>query len=371
MNDPQFTGANGQKLRILLLGGSGTVGATLARNLRAQAGLQLVLAGRNRKSLERVASEVGPAVETRPVNLDEPGGLARMLDGLPGLKLIVNTSGRYREHGMQVAGAAVERGIDMIDIADEPVYLEQVLPLQARAQATGATIVIGSGTAPQASGAMLRLAMRRRTPPLKLAVAACFGVNRVGANAVLTAGEAVGGWLSISSAPPVWRPGPWVDFDPPFGRMLVRNYPLPETVFLPKLSGVETWFAGACLGSNFLNGLVAFGVRVGLAPWLPKSFLASPLCRMFAGAETRSAASGVGKLGIALHVTATDRDGAAVEYLYHRDMTDLTAYALYLTVVAWSQKSVGSPGVHLAHEVVDPDLFLTSLETAGGKRWSK
>jgi len=348
--------------RVLLLGASGCVGGTLYGQLRSRDDIDIVLAGRRVRLLQRRAAATKSCIAVRGVNLDRRGSLDNALADDP--SLIVNCSGRFREHGMQVAHAAAERGIDLIDIADEPVYLREVAQLDSTAKRTGSRLVIGSGAAPQTTGAMVRLAVLQLTLPLKVTVAVCFGANRIGPNAARTATEAVGGWLSIPGAPKPWTKGPIVDFGHPFGRLRVRHYPLPETFVLPRFEGVTAWVAGATNGSPSLNILSTILKTLFLTRQPHSSILIEGWVRLAAAFETMAATTGIAKKGIAFYVEVVGQNGTIISRLYHRDMTSLTVDALQTTLEQVIRRD-SEPGVHLAHDFIEPQPFLEHLKTTG------
>jgi len=129
--------------------------------------------------------------------------------------------------------------------------LQEVLSLEALAQANECSLVIGSGTAPQTTGALLKSLIGRMRPGVEVKIGICFGINKVGLNAVRTATEAVGGLIALESMKNIWKKGALVDFQKPFSRSWVLHYPLPETVYLPEIEGINKWFAGVCLSSFF------------------------------------------------------------------------------------------------------------------------
>ncbi|HME90873.1 MAG TPA: hypothetical protein VKE49_05585, partial [Myxococcaceae bacterium] len=270
--------------------------------------------------------------------------------------------------GINVARAAVEHGVNLVDIGDEPLYVREVLTLHEEARARRCRLVIGSGTAPQTTGALLRLVLLRSGPGVDVCVGACFGINRVGPKAVRTALEAVSGLISLPEAPPVWQAKRTVNFGPPFHPLKLRTYPLPETVYVPAMPGVRSSSLGATLPEEWQNSTIGFLRRIGFARFSARTWLATPLTAFIAGVETRMARRGVAGSGIALYVEA-NRDGAPeVATLFHPDMTDLTAQALALTV-GYLLGSTADPyfGVQLAHDVLEPQQFLDSLKPLGAQ----
>src|SRR5262249_47188670 len=154
-----------------------------------------------------------------------------------------------------------------------PLYVEEVLGLDKEAKSRRCRLVIGSGTAPQTTGALLRLVLSRSGPDSDVTVGACFGVNRVGPKAVRTALEAVAGLISLPSAPAVWRATRLVPFRKPFHPVRLRTYPLPETVYVPVMKGVRSSIVGAALPQEWQNHAAAALQRTGLARLAAKTWI--------------------------------------------------------------------------------------------------
>ncbi len=353
-----------KKPAVVLLGATGCVGSMLVDLLDRRNNLTFTLAGRNVKQLYALSAACNHSVQIIQVDLDKPGSFSEIVRDKT--DIIINCMGRYREKGMQVAQVAAENGIDLIDIADEPVYLQEVVSLEALAQANECSLVIGSGTAPQTTGALLKSSIGRMGPGVEVKIGICFGINKVGLNAVRTATEAVGGLIALESMKNIWEKGALVHFQKPFSRSWVRHYPLPETVYLPEIEGIDKWFAGVCLSSSFLNKVVAFLRNTGLAQKLASSHHPLRLfCAINSFLETRLSLSRKGSLGIALHIEVKRKGKAIVSYLYHYDMAELTARAVAITLDNLIQTELPRRGVYLAHNFIDPGLFLKQLGLSG------
>jgi hypothetical protein len=269
---------------------------------------------------------------------------------------------------MTVAGIAAEHGINLVDIGDEPLYVQEVFDLDERARAKQCSLVIGSGTAPQTTGALLRLVMQRTGPGVDVTLGASFGINRVGPRAVRTALEAIAGVISLPSAPAVWRTSRRVPFGAPFHPVQLRNYPLPETVYVPKMPGVRTSILGAALPDEWQNHAIAFLQRIGFARLAAKTWLATPLTGLIAGVETWMARRHLGGCGIAIFAEASNERASATASFYHPDMTDLTAHALAITVKKMlTTRGEQRWGVQLGHEFMDPQLLLDQLRPLGAE----
>src|SRR5207237_10935250 len=95
---------------VCVLGATGATGTRVAL-LAAEAGLPLVLAGRNRAKLNVLAEELGGA-EVRTIDLDRPASLDAALDGVG---VVANCLGPATLTGRPVAEAAVRAGVHYVD----------------------------------------------------------------------------------------------------------------------------------------------------------------------------------------------------------------------------------------------------------------
>ena len=87
--------ARGTPLRVLILGGYGTFGGRLARLLRDEDGLALILAGRD---LEKARAFAGGQANALPARVDRDGDLVAQLAPLAP-DVVVDASGPFQAYG--------------------------------------------------------------------------------------------------------------------------------------------------------------------------------------------------------------------------------------------------------------------------------
>ena len=103
-NPSRSTGAAAMTTRFLIYGANGYVGEAAARLAVAQ-GLQPILAGRNRASLEPLAKALG--VEFRACALDDAAALDRALSDVP---VVLHCAGPYKFTSKPMADACLRSG---------------------------------------------------------------------------------------------------------------------------------------------------------------------------------------------------------------------------------------------------------------------
>jgi 3-oxoacyl-[acyl-carrier protein] reductase len=81
----------------LVTGASGGIGGAIARQLHGQ-GARVVLSGRRREALDRLAAELGERVAVEPADLATPGEAERLIEAAGPLDILVNNAGLTRDN---------------------------------------------------------------------------------------------------------------------------------------------------------------------------------------------------------------------------------------------------------------------------------
>lgn len=122
----------------------GAVGYTggMAAEHAASAGLDLVLAGRekDRRALEALAGLLG--ADVRLFSLDDPYAIER---GLQGIFVLLNSAGPFTNTAAPLMSAAVRTGVHYLDFSAELHTYREALALDGQARAAGVMLLPGSG----------------------------------------------------------------------------------------------------------------------------------------------------------------------------------------------------------------------------------
>lgn len=144
---------------VWVWGASGRTGRLIARRLR-EAGVAVVLVGRDRGRLETLSEQLGGS--PRLVVGCLQANLALLAHDAP--RVVVNTVGPFTATGLDIARAC-PAGTHYVDVANEFTALEQVLALDRQAAAAGQVFVTGSGFGVLATeSVVLRLCESRPRP---------------------------------------------------------------------------------------------------------------------------------------------------------------------------------------------------------------
>lgn len=157
--------------RVLILGGYGLFGGRIVRALARDAGLHLLVAGRDRARADAfVASIEAPEarIETLALDTEAADFVARVAALSP--QVVIDTAGPFQarraraqasEHGdatgcdYRVARAALAAGAHAIDLADGRDYVRGIVALDAEAKAAGRWVVSGASSVPGLNAAVI------------------------------------------------------------------------------------------------------------------------------------------------------------------------------------------------------------------------
>lgn len=123
----------------MIYGANGYTGTLIAREA-ARRGLKPVLAGRNRETIEALASTLG--LEARVFGLDDPAAVVGQVEGNA---LVLNCAGPFSATAAPMMEACLSARAHYLDITGEIAVLELAQSLNARAQDAGIVLCPGVG----------------------------------------------------------------------------------------------------------------------------------------------------------------------------------------------------------------------------------
>ncbi len=140
-------------LRVLLVGGYGVFGSRLARLLRHDKNIELLIAGRSLRKARAFCRQHGGI----PKTFDRDGPLLAQLHAI-GPQVVVDASGPFQRYGSdpyRVARAAVAAGAHYLDLADDADFVSGIGVLDAPARAARLTVLSGVSSTPCLTSAVV------------------------------------------------------------------------------------------------------------------------------------------------------------------------------------------------------------------------
>ncbi|NPV58585.1 MAG: saccharopine dehydrogenase [Actinobacteria bacterium] len=133
--------------KLVILGGCGAVGSTAVRSLASTDYYdEYVVADRDIDAARELSSQLGPdRVKAVELNADDPQSLR---DAIAGASVILNCIGPFYKYGPPILEAAIEAGIDYVDICDDMDATEIMLEMDDKAKQAGISALVGMGSSP-------------------------------------------------------------------------------------------------------------------------------------------------------------------------------------------------------------------------------
>nr|WP_295977832.1 saccharopine dehydrogenase NADP-binding domain-containing protein [uncultured Agrobacterium sp.] len=152
---------------LMIYGAAGYTGGMAAEHA-ASAGLNLVLAGRekDRTTLESMAISLSASI--RLFSLDNPHAVAT---GLDGIRVLLNAAGPFANTAEPLMSAAIRGGMHYLDFSAELDTYREALALDARARAAEAMLLPGSGGSVAMLGSLAGHAVARVRDARKISIA--------------------------------------------------------------------------------------------------------------------------------------------------------------------------------------------------------
>lgn len=220
---------------LMIYGAAGYTGGMAAEHA-ASAGLDLILAGRekDRRTLEASASRLGAGV--RLFSLDDPDTVVTSLEGI---SVLLNAAGPFMNTAEPLMSGAIPTGVHYLDFSAELDTYREALALDGRARAAGVMLLPGSGGSVAMLGSLAGHAVARVDHPRKVSIALHVAGAMSRGSATSASQNIVSETLHLIGGELVTRsPEEVRDFD--FGSGPQSSFPvtLPDLVTIHQATGV-------------------------------------------------------------------------------------------------------------------------------------
>jgi hypothetical protein len=361
---------------VLVLGGYGTTGATLAELLLEEGSADVVIAGRRLERAEARAAALGGRfpgrVTARAADAADAASLARAFDGVD----LVAVAASVLEHAGTVAEAALDAGADYFDLLlsgeDKFAALERLRP---RVESRGRCFVTDGGIHPGLSAALIRALAPAFDRLERAEVGGLLHLDwKAFAFERSTIYEFANEFRDYRME--AWRGGEWskvewrdatrtFDFGPPFGDERCSLMYMKELELLPERLPTLRDCAFYVSGFNPVVDMTLLPLGMAVMKVSPHA-LGHPYARLLAWALKRF---GRPPYGTVFQVEAAgETAGAAASAglrVTHADGYWLTAAAAAACLLQWMDGSLREPGVHLQALAADPARLLRDLVRMG------
>jgi hypothetical protein len=355
---------------ILILGGYGMAGLPIARLLLGHTSTRLIVAGRR---LEKAAETVAG------LNADFPGGRAAgiradaadvtsLATALQGVDLIVDCT-PTTAHVETVTRAALQAGVDYLDILYGPNKLDVLLGLAEEAERAGRCFITEAGFHPGLPSALVRYAVSRLDRVDTAIVGGLLNIPIPYTEAVEDLVRELENFEAHEYKDGAWREASWsnlrkIDFGPPYGVRPCYAMDFYEMQALPERYGLQeagfymagfNWFADWLIFMPwymFKLGRFDWGAKLGarLLVWSTQKFIRPPH-------------------GVVLKLEATGQANGKPTRLdlfaRHPDGYMFTAIPVTACLLQYLDGSIRKPGLWVMGQAVDAARLMRDMQRMG------
>lgn len=140
--------------RVLIIGGYGNFGSYIARSLKSDTDIRLLIGGRSLAKARTFAASLDAfhSAESHSFDIDEDlaAAFARIAPDI-----VVHTAGPFQKQDHRVARACLAQGCHYLDLADARDFVTTIDRLDAKARAKDVLVVSGASTVPCLTAAVI------------------------------------------------------------------------------------------------------------------------------------------------------------------------------------------------------------------------
>jgi saccharopine dehydrogenase-like NADP-dependent oxidoreductase len=353
---------------VLIIGGTGRIGQSIAQDILNHTQAQVVITGRNPVIGESVTTLLGSRSRFQLLIL---GDLEQLQQAIAGVDLVIHTAGPFHDRDTRVLQTCIQHQVNYLDVSDERSFTQRALSQSEAAVAAGITAIINTGVFPGISNSMVRQGIDNldQADSIRLSYVVA-GSGGAGVTVMRTT------FIGLQHPFAAWLDRQWqtiqpytepeaVNFPPPYGQANVYWYDMPEAVTLPtafpQVKDVITKFG---IVPDFYNHLTWIAAHWFPRPWLQNSVATELLAQVsYRMTQVTDTFSGT---GVAVHCQVLgQKAGQDVCYqstYVHESAATATGYGTGSLAQLMLEGKIQQPGVWAVEQVLPTDLFERSMQ---------
>lgn len=225
--------------QVLILGGQGRIGQSVAADLLTHTSAQLILTGRT----SRPPSLSHARVQSIAIDLADRDALDA---AVAASQLVIHCAGPFRYRDARVLQNCIDRGVNYLDVSDDRSFTRRALQLCSAAQTAGITAIVNTGVFPGISNSMVRLGVEQLDTAEQIHLSyIVVGSGGAGVTVMRTT------FLGLQHPFEAWINGQWqtvkpytdreiIQFPQPYGQAGVYWFDMPEAFTLAEAFPVQT-----------------------------------------------------------------------------------------------------------------------------------
>lgn len=383
--------------QVLILGGRGRIGSSIATDLLQHTQAEITVTGRTPdpkqswKTKLNHAAELNETIQTSqastlsetakflPLNLDDHSSLTR---AIAASDLVIHCAGPFRYRDGRVLKTCIEQGKNYIDVSDDRRFTQTALAMNDAAKASGITAIVNSGVFPGISNSMVRQAVEQLDEVEKIHLSyVVAGSGGAGVTVLRTT------FLGLQHPFEVWLNGQWktvkpytgrepIEFPAPFGRVGVYWFDMPETFTLVNAFPAKSVVVKFGSAPDFYNHLTSM-----VANWFPAKLVQNPTfveVLSNIGHKMTAVTDGASGIGVAMRSDVFgQKAGQPAQYIssfVHEHTATAVGYGTGSLAELVLDEKLSKPGVWAVEQALPTHLFEQAMQSRGvviQQNWQK
>ncbi|WP_460204988.1 saccharopine dehydrogenase family protein [Scytonema sp. NUACC21] len=354
--------------RVLILGGRGRIGSSVAQDLLNHTQVEVTITGRTPDSEKH-----NPRVHYLVLDLADAG---KLKEAIASSDIVIHCAGPFHYRDARVLEMCIEKGVNYVDVSDHRSFTNKALKYHDAAVKAGVTAIVNTGIFPGISNSMVRQGVEQFDEPEKIHLSYLVsGSGGAGVTVMRTT------FLGLQQSFDAWIDGKWqkikpysqrevINFPPPYGRTGAYWFDMPETYTLPHAyPSVKTVITKFGSVPDFYNHLTWIAAHI-FPKWLMKQqgaieFLAHVSHFM---TDVTNHFSGIG-VAVRSEITG-QKDGKEAVFcstLVHENTAVASGCGTGSIAQLLLDGKLKKPGVTPVEEALPTDLFELAMQSRGIK----
>jgi saccharopine dehydrogenase-like NADP-dependent oxidoreductase len=313
-----------------------------------------------------MAGELGKRARAAFVDANDPASLRSVLEGADAA---VGCIGPFYSFAVKMARAAVEAGVDYVDICDDYGPIEELFALDEAAGQAGVTVITGLGWTPGITNILARLGAEELDEVDDINISWAGGAADSTGLAVI-----MHVFYAVTGNVPTYRDGAWVDvpasseaevveFPAPLGRVRVFHCGHPEPLTVPRYIQANTVSLKGALTPDWNNKLADLFARLRLIGTPAKN---DRMARIIHAIEGLFRVGGIAASGVRVDVKGR-KEGrqCTISYGVADKMGKLTGIPAAIGAQLLAEGRIEAKGVFAPEGCLAPQPFLAELSKRG------
>lgn len=359
--------------QVLIIGGYGRIGSSVAKDLATYTNSEITITGRNPGA---ATTEIPiPGVKYLALDLADKKNVRNIIYSYSksASSIVIHCAGPFHHRDGNVLKTCIDAGVNYVDVSDHRGFTRQALSYSEAAKSAGVTAIINTGIFPGISNSLVRQCVEQFDAAEEIHLSYVVGGSGgAGVTVMRTT------FLGLQNPFEVWKNGRWqfvkpysdrevVEFPPPYGKVGVYWFDMPECFTLPTSFPVQTVVTKFGSFPDFYNHLTWITANLFPDSWLKNlkavEFLSQVSYKM---TQVTDKFSGTG-VAVKSKVTGSQsgKKSSFSASIVHEDAATATGIGAGTIAELILSGKIDQPGVWPVENVLPTDLFEQVMKSRG------